>query len=170
MKTQESVLKKISDIFNEEYIPAIFRAKSESQLPMDMVSLLYTEYGNGDGEAGVDLFFLPIEAAEAEIQYFAVVINIADDIDVSYRPALMDVLGTLNFVTPFGTYACSPEGTSVFYKLVTPLPAELTEDELLKQINILTANAVDVAEGYVGLLQKFVKGNATAADFESFIG
>ncbi len=159
----------VAESFNSEYIPAVFREKSEGGVPMDMVSLLYTEYGSGDREAGVDLFFLPIPAASEDIQYFAVVINIAEGIDPSYKEGLRSVLGTLNFLTPFGTYACSLEGTAVFFKLVTPLPADLAEEQLLKQVNILTANSLDVAEGFVGLLQKFVKGEATLADFESLM-
>ena len=169
MKTQEKVLKAVTDIFNSEYIPAVFREKNESGIPMDMVSLLYTEYGSGDGEAGVDLFFMPIEAAGKETQYFAIVINIADDVDASYTEELTRVLSILNFVTPFGTYACSPEGSSVFYKLVTPLPADLTEQELLGQINTLIANALDTAEGSVSLLQKYVKGKASIEDFKSLM-
>lgn len=169
MNTQTKVLKAITDTFNEEYIPAIFREKVDDGEAMNIVSLLYTEYGNGDGEAGVDLFFLPISAAQSDIQYFSVVINIAEEIDASYKAGLIETLNTLNFLTPFGTYACTPEGTVVFYKLVTPLPADLSEEELLKQVNILTANALDTAEGFVGLLQKFVKGDATAADIQSLI-
>lgn len=169
MNTQIKVLKTITDAFNEEYIPAIFREKGDDGEALNIVSLLYTEYGNGDGEAGVDLFFLPIKAADENIQYFATVINIAEEIDTSYRAGLLEVLNTLNFLTPFGTYTCTPEGTVLFYKLVTPLPADLTEEELLKQVNILTANALDTAEGFVGLLQKFVKGEVTEADIQSLV-
>lgn len=170
MNTQTKVLKKITKMFMDEYVPAIFLQKNEAKgIPTDMVSLLYTEYGTGDGEVNVDILFLPIPAAEGGSQYLATVIKIAEDIDEIYRPNLIQAINILNFITPFGCYILSPDSSELTYKLVTPMPGNLTEEQLLTQTNLTVANALDMAERFVGVLQNFVKGKATLEDIAGLI-
>lgn len=168
MDKQTKVLKDIAEIFNEEFIPAVYRKKNaDISLPMDMVSLLYPSYGNGDGEVSVDLFFLPVAAANDETQYFSVVLNIAEEISSDYRADMLEAVNMLNLLSPFGTYALSAEGSTVFYKLVTPLSANLEIKQLEEQVNLSVANVLDSAEMFVGLLQKMAKGQASLKDIES---
>jgi|GEM_PF-4221204 len=165
-----NVLKAITEMFTEEYIPAVLLKKSEKNgIPVDVVSVLYSEYGNGDEEVKVDLFFLPISNASDDTKYYATVINIAEDILPDYKEDLIHIVSILNFLTPFGSYVISPDGDALSYKMVTPIRGEISEKELTDQVNLLTANALDMAERYVGVLQKFVKGKANINDIAGLL-
>jgi len=171
MSKEINVLKAITDMFVSEYIPAVLLEKNEkNNIPADMVSVLYSEYGNGDGEVNVDLFFLPVQNASEDVKYYATVINIAEEISPDYKEDLIHVVSILNFLTPFGTYVISPDGDALSYKMVTPVRGGLPENELIEEVNLLTANALDMAERYVGVLQKFVNGKANIKDIAGLVG
>lgn len=163
MNDRHEVLEAMEGSLQEELIAAKLNAPEEGN-GTEVLTVIFPELGiDGDGAVG-ELFFLPVITDEVEVQHFATILTIADEIGEDQYPALYEAISYINFRLPCGAYALDDESGSLIFKLTVPVPAELSKEELLKEMNICSGNAVAAADLHMDLLLRMLDGETTMDD------
>ena len=166
-KMRHDALVKLQGSLQEELIPAELVAHEE----VEILTVIFAELGlDGDGAVG-ELFFLPLRSENDTVWHFSTVITIADEIDTQNTDVLYEALSYINFRIPCGSYAFDKDADQLVYKMTVPVPADMSEDELLKEMNICSGNAVAEADAHIDLLLRLLDGEASMEDIRnSFSG
>ena len=163
MKERHEVLEELEGSLQEELIAAKLNTPEEGN-GTEVLTVIFPEMGmDGDGVIG-ELFFLPVISDDTEVQHFATILTIADEIEKDRYPALYEAISYINFRLPCGAYALDDETGSLVYKLTVPVPAELSKEELLKEMNICSGNAVAAADLHMDLLLRMLDGDTSMDD------
>ncbi len=163
MKERHEVLEALEGSLQEELIAAKLNTPEEGH-GTEVLTVIFPELGiDGDGAVG-ELFFLPIVSDEMAVQHFATVLTIADEIGEDQYPALYEAISYINFRLPCGAYALDDESGSLVFKLTVPMPAELSKEDLLNEMNICSGNAVAAADQYMDLLLRMLDGDSSMDD------
>lgn len=163
------ILESITNTFKEEYVPATYRKAADNpELPVDMVSIYYSEYGSDEGNIAGDFYFYNIPAAGDEVVYFSSVLTFTDELLPEKYAEMTEAISVINFMLPFGSFILNPANGEVVYRLVTPLMASLSEEELLNEVNILISNSLDIAEPFCGMIQKLADGRSDISEIRDY--
>ncbi|MBQ7583223.1 MAG: hypothetical protein IJT24_01315 [Lachnospiraceae bacterium] len=147
----------------EELIAARLEAPDEEK-GVEVLTVIFPELGlDGDGAVG-ELFFLPLRSDEDSVQHFSTVITIADTIGEECLNELYEAVSFINFRLPCGCYAFDRESGLLAYRLTVPLSVELSPEELLRDMNICSGNAVAAADLHMDLLLRVIDGEASMED------
>ncbi len=163
MNERHEALEAVEGSLQEELIAAKLNVPEDGE-GEEVLTVIFPELGiDGDG-AVAELFFLPIVSDEVSVQHFATVITIADVIGEEQYAPLYEAISYINFRLACGAYALDDETGTLIYKLVVPMPVELEGDELLKELNICSGNAVAAADQHMDLLLRMLDGDVTMDD------
>ncbi len=163
MNERHSALEALEGLLQEELIAAKLNAAGDAG-GVEVLTVIFPELGlDGDGAVG-ELFFLPVLSEDAAVQHFNTVITIAGDIDEEQLPLLYEAISYINFRLPCGAFALDRETLSLVFKLSVPLPIDLKGDDLLKEMNICSGNAVAVADRHMDILLRMTEGEAGMED------
>ncbi len=167
MNIRHEALTRLQGSLQEELIPA----EIVTQDGVEVLSVIFAELGlDGEGAVG-ELFFLPFRSDDDTVQHFSCVITIADEISLDDPVMLYEAMSYINFRLPCGSYSYDKDAGSLVYKLSVPIPADMTEDELLNEMNICSGNAVAEADMHMDLLLGLLDGEVSMEDIKrSFTG
>ena len=166
MNERHAALEAVEGSLQEELIAARLDTPEDGD-GTEVLTVIFAELGlDGDGAVG-ELFFLPVASDEDEVQHFATIINLADEIDKEQLPALYEAISYLNFRLPCGCYVLDADAGILAYKLTVPLPIDLAGEELIRAINICSGNAVAAADQHMDLLLRMLDGEATIDDVKA---
>ncbi len=107
------------------------------------------------------------EKPAAQIQHFNTVITLADDLEKEQFPALYEAISYINFRLVCGAYALDEESGSLVFKLSVPMPIDLQGEDLIREINICSGNAVAVLDQHIDLVLGIADGEATMDDVKA---
>ena len=160
---QHKALEAMEGSLQEELIAAKLTIPEEEN-GTEVLTVIFPELGiDGDGAVG-ELFFLPILPDEISVQHFMTILTIADEIEEGLYPAIYEAISYINFRLPCGAYSLDDETGSLVYKLTVPLPAELSGEELIRELNICSGNAVAAVDQHMDLLLRMLDGDVTMDD------
>ena len=162
-KIRHTALEALESALSEELLAARLNEPEEGS-DTEVLTVIFDGLGyDGDGAVG-ELFFLPVVSEEASVQYFSTVLTIADEIEAGQYGALYEAISYINFRLPCGSYALDPDSASLVYKLTVPMPVDLTEEELIREVNICSGNAVAAADQHMDLLLRIIDGEGSMED------
>lgn len=169
VERQHEALEAMEGSLQEELIAAKLEIPEEGN-GIEVLTVIFPELGmDGDGAVG-ELFFLPVVSEEAAVQHFMTILTIADEIEAEQYPALYEAISYINFRLPCGAYSLDEETGSLVFKLTVPLPAELSGEELIKELHICSGNAVTAADQHTDLLLRMLDEEVTMEDVRAAFG
>ena len=68
---KRTILERLQAELTAEEVPAILRKKEEEDLPMDVLTVLLTEYGSRQDEVSGEFYFLPLANGAEHVCYFS---------------------------------------------------------------------------------------------------
>ena len=163
LQKRHDLLVRLNDSLQEEMIPSIITEPEEENAP-EIVTVLLDEIGMDGNEAAAEFFFRPLMEDDDEVQYFACVITLLDELDEANLPTLYEAMSAINFLLPCGSFAVSIDKQTLAFRLTAPVSTEMGEDELYDEMNIVLGNALTFVDLYVDVLVDVAEGNATMED------
>ena len=158
LQARHDVMQQVVDELQEELIAALLTVAGENK-DTDVIRVVFDEMGfdNEDGAVG-EFFFASPGSEEDAVAHFVSTITIADDISGEHMAELYAAMAGLNCYLPCGAFGVTRDGSILLYKLVTPIPMDLTGDALKNQVDICMGNSVAVCDQYADLLLKVLAG------------
>ncbi len=155
------LLERASDELNQAYIAADIR-EPEREGDSGILSVVFDEIGMNGEEAFGEFFFLPLTGEgdiEQKVQHFIAVITIADDLETEHLPELYEAMSYINAQLIAGSYSIDLEKRFLAYKMTVPLPMNMPEEELYKEINIIISNSMTFVDLHIDLLTDLIDGD-----------
>ena len=165
MNERHAALEAVEGMLQEELIAARLNEPDDKN-DIEVLTVIFPELGLDGDSALAELFFLPIVSEEAQVQHFNTVITIADDLEEERFPALYEAISYINFRLVCGAYALDEESGSLVFKLSVPMPIDLQGDDLIREINICSGNAVAVLDQHIDLVLGIANGEVTMDDIK----
>ena len=157
MNIRHSALTELEGTLQEALIAAKLNTYEDGEI--EVLNVIFPVLGiDGEGVAA-ELLFLPILSEEALVQYFATVVTIAEEIEQEHFHKLYEAISFINYRIPCGCFILEEETGTLLYKLSVPLPIELEGDALLREMNIISGNAVAYTDQYMDLLLGMLDGD-----------
>lgn len=166
MNERHTALEAVEGMLQEELVAARLN-EPDDENGVEVLTVIFPELGLDGDSAIAELFFLPIVSKDAQVQHFSTVITIADDLEKEQFPALYEAISYINFRLLCGAYALDEESGSLVFKLSVPMPIDLQEDDLIREINICSGNAVAVLDQHIDLVLRIVDGEAGMEDVKA---
>lgn len=166
---QDRLLRDMMEDFAEGDMPAELFLKEETGGVTDILRVALDEFGRAGDDALAEFFFMELDNGAPDVVYFASVITLADSMEQEHLPELYKAIAKLNFYLPAGCFAVSSNETTLAFKVMALIPAELSEEGLLRQMNISAAHALELAEPYAALLMGIAEGTNELADVEMLL-
>ena len=94
---KRTILERLQAELTAEEVPAILRKKEEEDLPMDVLTVLLTEYGSRQDEVSGEFYFLPLANGAEHVCYFSSVISLTETIDPQCLGAVCIAVAMINF-------------------------------------------------------------------------
>ena len=159
LQARHDVMQQVAEELQDELIPAMLREGGEEK-DTDVLRVIFEKLGfaNEDGAMG-EFFFASIGSEEDTVAHFVSSIIIADDFSDEYIQEFYAAMAGLNTYLPCGTFGVTRDGGILLYKLVTPIPMELTGEALKNQVDICMGNAIAVCDQYADLLLRVLDGD-----------
>lgn len=158
------ILERLQTELASELIPVVLRKKEEEELPMDVLTVLLTEYGSRQDEASGEFYFLPLPNGAEGVCYFSSVITLSESLDPLYLDAVCKAVAMINFYLEYGAYVVDVEGNILAYKMVTPIFESMDAEQFFATVDMNLAHALDAGEKFAGILMKLSEGACTLDD------
>ncbi|WP_029322113.1 hypothetical protein [Butyrivibrio sp. AE3004] len=157
MNERHELLLRMRDELQSQFIAAEIREPEQENMPA-ILSVLFDELGFDDDEAFGEFFFYNIPSEDADIQHFAAVITIADDIPSDHLPELFEAMSYINRELPCGSYSIDSDKKFLTFRLTVPLSLNMTGDELYEEMDIVIGNAMALVDTHMDILLKILSG------------
>ena len=169
---RHTLLQRLEDELQDNLMAAQLREKENPDDPdePEVLGILLDELGSGAEEALGEICFRPLASEDDEIQYFTMLITFSDDLQSQYLPAVVEAASYINFHIPCGSFQVDMTHTFLCYRLAAPLPISLAGDALYEEMNLLTGNAVAIADQFFDILLDVSRGEASIDDVIIFLG
>ncbi|MCR5054101.1 MAG: hypothetical protein K6A69_04595 [Lachnospiraceae bacterium] len=141
---------------------------SEEGAP-EMVTAFLDELGDPDDEIYGQFFFHDMDEDD-EVQYFVAAITFWDNIPEDRLSDLFESISYINFTLPAGRVSIDKDHNFCTYMLSTPIPIEVEGDELYRQMDMISGNAIAVAGSCVGVLNDVLNGVEDVDGVVDFLG
>ena len=93
-----------------------------------------------------------------------------EDLPVGRLPQFYEALAYIHFTLPYGTFSIDTGNRFLAYKLCVPLSIEMEGEELYDEINIITGNAAEAVDTYMGVLSDLRDGSMDVEQVVDFLG
>ena len=171
LEERHEYLTRIRDSLLEDLIVCELREPESDEEPEILTVVLDGIGEAGELEGGVgEFFFAPLRNAEDTVMHFCAVLTLMDALKKEQLPELFEAMSYINFKMPLGSYSVDRDASLLCYRLVVPLPAGLSGEELLTQINIIMANAFTAVSLYADTLIKMAGGEMTLTEALTELG
>ena len=166
---EDRLLKSLMADFTEGDMQAAFFPLEETGGVTDILRVAVENFGrNGDAILG-EFFFLPLENGASDVLYFASVLSLDEVLEPVHLPQLYNAISRLNYYLPAGCFAVNASGTMLVFKVMAQLPGELSEEAMLRQMNIAAVHALQVAEPYTALLIGIAHGDNDLSELAALL-
>lgn len=162
---QLKALEKLDNIFKEAQIAAILQKKGEEGISNNVLSCLNDSFGVSGAEVMSRFYFAPMEVSPEGVQYFVAMSTLSDELPIERVAEVSQAVGMLNYYIPYGAFAVDPLTRSVIYRITTPITTELSEEELIEEVDILAGQSLDMAERYCYLILQVAFQGMSVDDF-----
>ena len=152
------LLERLRDDFRDDSIAAEYTPQEENGIPGGIVAVMFDSMGMSSSDVFGDIFFMPDQDENAEVAYFECALVLTEDLSGADEEALMAALGRLNHTSPVGVFYVDPDADRLLYKLGVPLPADMDEDTLYNEMNIVIGNAVSIVDSSLDELLAITEG------------
>ena len=167
---QDRLLRNLMDDFVDGDMPAELFLKEETGGATDILRVAIDDFGRDGDDALAEFFFMDLEDTGAEdVVYFASVVTLDEELEQAHLPKLFEAIGKFNFYLPAGCFAVSANGTMLVFKVMAQMPEELSEEAMLRQMNISAAHALQAAEPYAALLTGIAHGDNDLSEIEGLL-
>ncbi len=165
-KKRHELLERVSKDLNADLIAAAIREPDPEKGTDAILNVMFDEIGMDGNEALGEFFFLPLRDTgelnlEPKVQHFMAVITIAEELESDHFPELYEAMSYINSIIPCGAYYIDMDKKFLSYKMTVPLPIELSEEEVYKEIHIITATALSMVDLHIDLLLDLMDGETT---------
>ena len=160
------LLKSVQEKLKEWEITSLYRKSEEDNLPMDILTVLINDFGNGFDEVMGEFFFMPeVEGRIEDALCFHCVLTLSDTLMSETLSNLYEAIGTLNYVTETGQFAISRAGEMLVYRNSLALPLEMTDETDLELIMANVAFSLNVAEKFADIIARVNDGRMSIEEF-----
>ena len=169
-ETQDRLLRSLMNDFVEGDMPAELFRKEETGGATDILRVAIDDFGSDGDDALAEFFFLDLEETGAEdVMYFGSVLTLDDQLEEAHLPELFEAVGKLNFYLPAGCFAVNAARTTLVFKVMAQMPVELSDEGMLRQMNISAVHALQVAEPYAALLAGIAHGDNELSELDGLL-
>jgi len=167
---RHELLTRMRDSLQEELIACDIRQPENEGEPEILMAVIdgIGESGEMEGTIG-EFYFIPPSSKEDTVQHFCATLTIADELKEEFLPPLFEAMSYVNFNIPCGSFSVDKDRSMLSFRLVTPLSAGLSGEDLLLQMNISMANAFASADLYADELIKVSGGEKTVEDIRGIL-
>ena len=162
---RRAILDRIVGDLQENLIAAMIR-EPESDEETPIISVIFDGLGMEHDEVFGEFYFLPFPDEDVDFQHFSAVITIADEIKEEHLSELFEAMSYINFVLPGGSFCIDSEKQFLAFRLNVPLPADMDNEELYHEINIVMGNAVALTDIYMDQLLKIMDGEKSVEELK----
>lgn len=167
---KKELLKALQEKFGEWEIGTVYRDGEAEKLPMDILTVLVTEYGNSLEDVMGEFFFMPeTEGQTEEILRFNCIFTLTENLEEKQLPDLYEAAGILNYYTEAGTFAVNKTGGMLVYRNSLALPAEMDTEKALELIVTNVLFSMNVSERFVDILLQVNDGRMDIEDFRALL-
>lgn len=170
LQERHDIFREIQDELRDELIAASIMKGGVGD-DTEVLRVIFPDMGyeNEDGGVG-EFFFAPFSEGEDEVTHFVSAITLADNYPTENVQKMIGLMAALNCYLPCGCFCVNRDGSVLLYKLVNPLPMELSGDALKEQMNICMGNAVAVCDQFSDLLFRVMEGEMEPEEVFDAIG
>ncbi len=157
----------------QELNEAMIAAKiedTENETEQPILSVLFDEMGNGDGEVFGEFCFTPVVSEEDAVQFFLSVITLTEELQKEHLATLYEAMSYINFILPTGGFSVDAGHGYLVFRLGTPIPINIKGDKLYEQMQIASGNAVAMCDAYYELLLQVAAGEIGIDEVKEFLG
>ena len=165
--TKEKILELQKKVFctiemenKEELIPTVLKSADDS-FPIDVLSMIVYDLGNEESECMGEFAFLNIDEQE-ELQTLTGVVTLTDNISMEHFGELLEAINALNYYIPYGNFSVSRSDKNLVYKISSPIPVSLSEDQLYAQVELFISNSFLMVDKYIDILFDIASGTKKA--------
>lgn len=160
------LLERIQEKLKEWEITSLYRKSEEENLPMDILTVLINDFGNGMDEVMGEFFFMPkVEGRVEDALCFHCVLTLTDAMIQETLPDIYEVISTLNYVTETGHFAISRAGGMLVYRNTLAMPLEVPDETDLELIMANIAFSLNEAEKFVDVIARVRDGRMSIEEF-----
>lgn len=169
-KRKEQLLKALQKRMKEWEIESVYRDGESEGIPMDILTILVNEFGNGLTDVMGEFFFMPeVEGIAEDALRFNCIFTLSEQLDTERLPELYEAIGLLNFYTEAGTFAVDKAGNMLVYRNSIVLSPELDDATALEQITINFAFSMNVSERFADVLVRVNDGRLSMEEFRGLL-
>ncbi|MCR4797899.1 MAG: hypothetical protein K5853_05555 [Lachnospiraceae bacterium] len=166
---RHDLLERFLEECNDNLIPAGMVEATEEGEP-ETVEFVLMDVGDAGDEARGFLYFDPMHTPEDEVQHLTCLITLQEDLPEGRLPLFYQALAHINFTLPYGCFSIDTKNRFLAYKLCVPIAIEMTGEELYDEINIVTGNAAEAVDTYMGVLSDIRDGSMDLENVLEFLG
>lgn len=172
MNRYTKILEKLTEIFNEESIPAILRTMDDDkELPMDVLTVALEDFSPKGNEWYAEFAFLPLQNAAENTAYISAAITMNGEMDLRASDNVAWLISRLNHYLPYGAFSVNDEGNLLAYKLCVPVIDNGNDDELFNSLNLIASHALELVDDCGGLLEAVIEDDITPDEaINQFLG
>jgi len=172
MNRYTKILEKLGEEFNAEYVAAVLRTTdTESDLPMDILTVSLEEFSPKGNEWIAEYSFLPLKNGADNTAYLSAAITLATDMSGDASDNVAWLISRLNYYAPYGAFSVSDSGEVLAYKLCVPVFDKGDDDELFEKFNLIAAHSLDFVENVGGLVEAVMEYDITPEEaMDQFLG
>ena len=165
---RHEVLQQICDDLNEGFVAATIRSPEDigAEDAPEMLTVIFDEIGLGHDEAIGEFFFYPLGSDEDMTGFLSCVITLSENLDPKYLEGLYEALAVLNFHMLSGSFGVSADGKFLSYRQCVPYPLTMGKDELFDFANVVTGNAVAMADQWADMVLRVAEGEGSTEDIK----
>ena len=166
---RHDLLEQFLEECNDNLVPAGMVEATEDGEP-ETVEFILLDVGDAGDEARGFLYFDPMHTDEDEIQHLTCLVTLQENLPEERLPLFYEALTYINFSLPYGCFSIDMQNRFLAYKLCVPLAIEMERDALYDEINIITGNAAEAVDTYMGVLADLRDGSMDVEKVVEFLG
>ncbi len=131
----------------------------------EVLTVRFDEIGLDSNDALGEFFFRPLAGSGDLVQHFTAALTLTDGLSGEYLADVYEAVSYINYTLPCGCFAVDHAHRHLSYRLSMPMSVDMDAQELYRQINIISGNAVEIAGNYMDILLGLSRGEF---DLKSF--
>ena len=169
---RHEVLQQICDDLNEDLVASAIRTAEDIGVEgaPEMLTVIFDEIGLSHDDALGEFYFYPVGTDEDVTGFLSCVITLSEELQTEHLDKLYEALSVLNFHILSGSFGVSADRKFLSYKLCVPYPLSMGKDELYDFVNIVTGNAVTMADQWADMVLRIAEGEGSVDDVTDALG
>lgn len=163
MGDSKQLLKDLEELFKNDGVTTIFRKAGEDDIPCDILSALFTGFGEECPEITVNFMF-PGDVSNVDTEVFSIMATVLEDIKPQNAEEMDLILTTVNAYLPIGSFCLF--GDDLYFKASSLLPKAFDYDRKSEICEMSVTMMLNACMKYADELCKLAGGKIPAAEFQ----